>query len=204
MDTLSTAEIQPLLQLAQATGLYTPAQFELIRERCVGFVNGQRADDYEVLVSRKDEVLSGFLIFRKRSLTRAAFEIGQIGSTDPGQIARLLEALRQEVLHRSGKLIFAELPDLPQWQPIHTTLQDTSYFVAGETPHVYAPGSGTRHYVLHLDRVTPEQTRMPVAVIHQPATPPAQPSTLTTVSVVPTVEAHRPAILEITATTSVF
>lgn len=204
VETLRSNDIEAVVRLAQASGLYTPAQLDLIDERCAGFASGQRADDYEVIVSRTDETVWGFLIFRRRSLTEAAFEIGQIGGRDPSQMARLLETLRDEVLKREGKLIFAELPDQPGWHPILNLLQTAGYRLAGQTAHIYAPGSGTRHYALHLRRAG--QTQLPA-----PAWPPALPTTgaspsapAITLSVIPTTSAHRFAIAEVTANTLVF
>ncbi len=200
-DALRSSDVEAVLKLAQATGLYTPAQLALIEERCTAFVRDRRVDDYEVIVRREHETAQGFLIFRKRSLTDAAFEIGQVGGRDLGQIAHLLEALREEVLKREGKLIFAELPDQPGWQPILDTLQNAGYRLAGQTPHVYAPGSGTKHYVLHLNHVRQSQwpaTRPPPPAIN------ASHLTAATLSVVPTTSAHGFAIRDMTASTSVF
>jgi GNAT superfamily N-acetyltransferase len=204
VDALKPNEIQPTLDLAQATGLYTPAQLELIRDRCTGFANGKRVDDYEVLVSRRGAKVEGFLIFRKRTLTEAAFEISHLGSYDPSQIAPLLNTLKAEVRNRAGKLIFAELPDLAPWWPILALLQNAGYSLAGETPDLYAPGSGTKHYALHLDGSSQSQPQPPPLASNTQIAGSSQPSSTIAPSVVPTTRDHRSAILEITATTSVF
>ena len=204
MNTLQQTEVQPVLHLAQASGLYTPAQLELIRERCAGFASGQRVDDYEVLVSRSGAEVEGFLIFRKRTLTEAAFEISQLGSKDLSRLARLLNALQFEVRERAGKLIFVELPDLPAWQPTLDTLQNAGYRLAGETPHLYAPGSGTKHYTLHLDGSSQRQPLPPPRASNTQVAGSPQSASAPTLAVVPTTRDHRSAILEITATTPVF
>lgn len=204
MDALQTNDVQSVLDLAQASGLYTPAQLDLIRERCLGFASGKRVDGYEVIVNRNGKGVKGFLIFRKRTLTEATFEISQLGSHTHSETTHLLEALKSEVLNRAGKLIFAEMPDLPVWQSILTSLQNAGYHLAGETSHLYAPGSGTKHYALHLDRPTQSQPQPPDITSKSPAASASQPTTGTTISVVPTASEHRSAILEITATTSVF
>jgi len=198
------AEVQPVLQLAQVSGLYTPAQLELIRERCAGFVGGRPVDGYEVLVSQSGAEVEGFLIFRKRTLTEAAFEISQLGSKDLGQLAYLLNVLQSEVHKRAGKLIFAELPDLPSWQPVLEVLQNAGYRLAGETPHLYAPGSGTKHYALHLDGSSQSQPSLPPAASGAHAAGSPQSASASALVVVPTTRDHRSAILEITATTPVF
>ncbi len=201
---LHVDDIPAVLRLAQTSELYTPAQLELIETLCVGFASGQRVDDYEVIVSRKDKDLNGFLIFRKRSLTKAAFEIGYLGGSDDNPLSQLLETLRQEALSRGGKLIFTELPDLPKWQLILAVLQNAGYILAGETPHLYAPGLGTRHYALHFDQAASNQPQMPAPAPEVQAILSPQPTITTTLSVVPTVREHRSAILDMTAATSVF
>jgi len=201
---LQQTEVQPVLHLAQASGLYTPAQLELIHERCAGFVGGQRVDGYEGLVSRSGVEVEGFLIFRKRTLTEAAFEISQLGSKDLSRLAHLLNALQSEARERAGKLIFAELPDLPAWQPVLDALRNAGYRLAGETPHLYAPGSGTKHYALHLDGSSQSQPWPPPRASNIQVAGSPQSASAPTLAVVPTTRDHRSAILEITATTPVF
>jgi len=204
MEVFQITDIQRVLDLAQASGLYTPAQLELIRERCAGSASGRRVDDYEVLVSRSGAEVEGFLIFRKRTLTEAAFEISHMGSKDSDQLAYLLNALQSEARRRAGKLIFAELPDLPAWQPVLDTLRNAGYRLAGETPHLYAPGSGTKHYALHLGGSSQSQPLLPPRTSNAQVAGSPQPASAPTLAVVPTTRDHRRAILEITATTPVF
>ena len=201
-DTLRSSEVESVLRLARASELYTAPQLDLIEARCAGFAGGQRADDYEVIVSRGGETVWGFLIFRKRSLTEAAFEIGQIGGRDLSQIADLLATLRQETLKRNGKLIFAELPDQSTWQPILDTLPTAGYHLAGQTPHLYAPGSGTRHYALYLKHAEPSQS--PALAPAPPTDSASHPVAAAALSVVPTTREQRFAILDMTANTPVF
>ena len=78
VDSLRTDDLSEILHLARADGLHSPAQLKLIRERCEAYANGRRADDYEVLVAREGGRPRGGLTFRKRSLTEAAYEIGDI------------------------------------------------------------------------------------------------------------------------------
>jgi len=204
VEALQVRDVETVLRLARVSGLYTPTQLGVIAERCAGFLRGQREDDYEVMVIRVDATARGFVIFRKRSLTEAAFEIGQIGGSESGQIAHLLETLRHETLKRNGRLIFAELPDRPEWQFIHEALQRAGYAVAGQTPHLYAPGAGTRHYALHLSEDERGSSPTPGLPPAHPTTRASHPTGATTLSVVPTTSAHRAAILDMTTNTSVF
>jgi ribosomal protein S18 acetylase RimI-like enzyme len=200
-DFLKPEDLPALRRLAHASGLYSPAQLDWIAQRGLGFANGQRVDDYEAWVSRAEAGVNGFLVFRKRALTEAAFEIGQLGGDRPA-ITELLAALQSEIIGRGGKLIFAELPDGPHWEPIFDELRGAGYRLAGSTPHLYAPGAGARHYALHLDRAAPGPTVLPDPDPAHAATPsrPLAP----TLPVIATPPEHRAAILEMAASTTLF
>ncbi len=144
-----------ILRIAANSGVFDPVEIETVAELWNEFMRkGPEASGYHFIVSRDDEVITGFACFGPRALTEGTFDLYWI-AVDPvarrGGVGKsLLRYVEQAVIERHGRLIFIETSGLENYSSTRRFYLSVGYEQEASIRDFYRPGDDLVIFTKHL------------------------------------------------------
>lgn len=146
ISTPAGQDTDDLIELACATGLFTPAEADaLLRRTLEGFHAGTLGDGHQVLVRRSDGGKAlGWVYFSPDPHAEDAWELWWIG-VDParqrhGVGAELLREVELQVARAGGRLVMIATSSLPPLAAARSFYVQHGYARCGQVPDYYGRG----------------------------------------------------------------
>ena len=141
------AETPLLVQLAVATGLFSPVEADLLlRDTLNNFHEGRLGEDHIVRVWSEGEGTppTGWAYFARNAASNQVWDLWWIGVTPDrhgeGIGRALLTAVESHVLAAEGRLLIVETSSLPTLARARKFYMRSKYVACGEVPDFYADG----------------------------------------------------------------
>ncbi|HEK85400.1 MAG TPA: GNAT family N-acetyltransferase [Candidatus Aminicenantes bacterium] len=139
------ADRQPVLDLIQATGFFTPDEVKVAEELIDIYLKNPTQKDYFIVVieNEKKEVV-GYLTYGPTPLTEGTWDLYWIAISPreqgKGYGQKLVSFLEEEVQRLRGRLIIIETSSQPKYLPTRKFYEKLGYTEVARIPDFYRPG----------------------------------------------------------------
>lgn len=155
---LGPADVEPLVGLVAATGVFRPAEVDIARELLEASLSqGEEASGYHVLVAaaRGGERPLGYACFGPTPGTEGAWDLYWI-VTGPeaqgrGLATGLLRAVEAALAERGARLLVAETSDTPIYEQARIFYLSRGFREEAHLRDWYKPGDGQLIYVKRME-----------------------------------------------------
>jgi GNAT superfamily N-acetyltransferase len=141
-------EIDTLVALAEATGVFTSEEVRIVREMLGAYFADPVQDDYywQVYRERAEGPVLGFICYGPASMTDAVWEVYWI-AVDPrvhkhGIGTILLDALEAELRAWNARAVYLETEDTARYAPARAFYEKRGYAPVAHLADFYAVGAG--------------------------------------------------------------
>lgn len=144
-----------VLDIVEATGMFTPAEVECAREQVDIFLNQPDQKDYSLVVAedRQGRVV-GFMSFGETPLTDGAYDLYWMAvapdAQGQGYGRELVDWLEARVKNRGGRLILIETSSQAKYEGTRRFYQNLGYREVSRIPDFYRLGDDKITYAKYL------------------------------------------------------
>ncbi|MBC7361894.1 MAG: GNAT family N-acetyltransferase [Candidatus Aminicenantes bacterium] len=140
-----SADREPVLNLIQATGFFTPDEVKVAEELIDIYLTNPAQRDYFIVVVENDSgQVTGYMTYGPTPLTEGTWDLYWI-AVSPAEQGKgygrmLVRHLEEEVRRKGGRLILIETSSQPKYQPTRKFYEKLGYTEVARIPDFYRPG----------------------------------------------------------------
>lgn len=140
-----SADREPVLNLIQATGFFTPDEVKVAEELIDIYLTNPAQRDYFIVVVENDSgQVTGYMTYGPTPLTEGTWDLYWI-AVSPAEQGKgygrmLVRHLEEEVRRKGGRLILIETSSQPKYLPTRKFYEKLGYTEVARIPDFYRPG----------------------------------------------------------------
>lgn len=144
-----------VLDIVRATGMFTPAEFEVAEELIDVYLDRSDQKDYriEVVENERAETV-GYMTWGPTPLTEGTYDIYWMavspGEQGKGRGKALVRWLEEELRRQNGRMILIETSSQPRYEATRRFYVNLDYKEVARVPDFYKPGDDRIIYAKDL------------------------------------------------------
>lgn len=144
-----------VLDVIRATGMFTPAEFEVAEELIDIYLERPEQKDYRVEVAENEEKETvGYMTWGPTPMTDGTYDIYWMAVSPSeqgrGRGSALVRWLEDELRGRAGRMILIETSSQPRYAPTRRFYVNLDYREVARVPDFYKPGDDRVIYAKDL------------------------------------------------------
>lgn len=137
-------EVDTFVEIARATGMFSPAEVDSLREVYDDFFDDNCEDGDQCLTLLEDGKITGFTYFGPDNIAVGSWELWWIvvdkSVQGTGRGGQLLREAEKRAFEAQGRLMFIDTSSLPRYEPTRRFYLKHSYEQEAVLREYYAPG----------------------------------------------------------------